>query len=82
MEQAVADMKNLNNIIEQLQGKIEKLRSEREVLKQKVIILTSENTRIRDESMRSSAEINALRERNQSLVRELLKCDKILYGKK
>lgn len=75
-------MKNLNNIIEQLQGKIEKLRSEREVLKQKVIILTSENTRIRDESMRSSAEINALRERNQSLVRELLKCDKILYGKK
>lgn len=75
-------MKNLNNIIEQLQGKIEKLRSEREVLKQKVIILTSENTRIRDESTRSSAEINALRERNQSLVRELLKCDKILYGKK
>lgn len=52
------------------------------MLKQKVIILTSENTRIRDESTRSSAEINALRERNQSLVRELLKCDKILYGKK
>ncbi|CAL6093539.1 Conserved_hypothetical protein [Hexamita inflata] len=82
IQSAVSDMRNLNNIIKQLQEKVEKLRTERETLKQKVLILSSENERIKDEGERNGGELEKLRERNSSLVRELLKCDKIIYGRK
>jgi len=75
------DVGKLNLCIESAREQIIQLQGANKRLRQSFAVAAAERDTLREENEILSREIGGLRERNENLMRELIRADRILYGK-
>ncbi|KAE8301772.1 hypothetical protein GL50803_0015219 [Giardia duodenalis] len=81
LQETAKDVTEMNKCHEELKDRYSELVLACKKLKQRVVIATSERNALKEENEALLDELSGLRERNENLSRELIRADRLVFGK-
>lgn len=81
LQETAKDVTEMNKCHEELKDRYSELALACKKLKQRMIIATSERNALKEENEALLDELSGLRERNENLSKELIRADRLVFGK-
>lgn len=81
LQETAKDVTEMNKCHEELKDRYSELVLACKKLKQRVVIATSERNALKEENEALLDELSGLRDRNENLSRELIRADRLVFGK-
>lgn len=81
LQETAKDVTKMNKCHEELKDRYSELVLACKKLKQRVVIATSERNALKEENEALLDELSGLRERNENLSRELIRADRLVFGR-